>query len=87
MSSKKEGFAKTVGSRAEVFHGTAFHTKGGLKKSDLKKNDRGEIVSKHKSNKTKWGPGNPLFDYLKEHNQLPKRGSFKLVKKSRRSKK
>ena len=40
---------KTEGSRAEVFHGTAKHTSGGLTKDDLKKNKRGEIVSAKKS--------------------------------------
>lgn len=39
---------KTFGSRAEVFHGTAKKTTGGLTKSDLMKNKHGEIVSKKK---------------------------------------
>ena len=44
---------KTVGSRAEVFHGTAKHTSGGLKKKDLMKNKHGRIVSRkmHKTAK------------------------------------
>ena len=44
---------KTIGSRAEVFHGNAHHTSGGLEKSDLLKNKRGRIVSakKHKTAK------------------------------------
>ena len=40
--------SKTVGSRAEVFHGNAHHTSGGLTKNDLMKNKHGEIVSKKK---------------------------------------
>jgi hypothetical protein len=36
---------KAIGTRAEVFHGTAEHTAGGLKKKDLKKNKFGRIVS------------------------------------------
>jgi len=40
---------KTVGSRASVMHGNAMHTSGGLKKSDLKRNKSGSIVSKKKS--------------------------------------
>ena len=36
---------KAEGSRAEVYHGNAKHTSGGLEKSDLKMNKRGEIVS------------------------------------------
>lgn len=42
-----------VGSRAQVFHGTAKHTSGGLTKSDLMKNKHGAIVSKKKSAKAK----------------------------------
>jgi len=42
MSDKK----LAVGSRAQVMHGTADHTSGGLKKSDLKYNEYGKIVSK-----------------------------------------
>jgi hypothetical protein len=34
-----------VGSRAQVMHGNAKHTSGGLKKSDLKYNKQGRIVS------------------------------------------
>ena len=44
---------KTVGSRAEVWHGTAKKTSGGLLKKDLKKNKRGKIVSKKMSNRAK----------------------------------
>jgi len=45
---------KTVGSRAEVWHGTAHHTSGGLKKKDLMKR-HGRIVSKAKSMKMRKG--------------------------------
>jgi hypothetical protein len=44
---------KAVGSRAEVFHGTAKHTSGGLKKKDLKKNKYGRIVSIKASERAK----------------------------------
>ncbi len=44
---------KTVGSRAEVMHGTAKHTSGGLTKGDLKYNKWGRIVSVKKSQKAK----------------------------------
>ena len=37
---------KSVGSRAEVFHGNAKKTSGGLEKKHLKKNKQGNIVSK-----------------------------------------
>ena len=36
------------GSRAQVFHGTAFKTSGELKKDDLMQNKNGRIVSKKK---------------------------------------
>ena len=41
-------FEKTVGSRAQVWHGTAKHTSGGLAKSQLMKNKAGRIVSRKK---------------------------------------
>ena len=40
---------KTEGTRAEVMHGTAIRTSGGLTKKDLKYNKSGRIVSKKKS--------------------------------------
>ena len=42
-----------VGKRAQVWHGTAFKTTGGLTKSHLHKNKHGRIVSmkKHKTAK------------------------------------
>ena len=42
-----------VGSRAQVMHGTAHHTAGGLTKGDLKYNKYGRIVSRKKSQKAK----------------------------------
>ncbi len=44
MSSK----TKKVGTRAEVWHGTATKTKGGLMKENLAMNAKGRIVSKRK---------------------------------------
>ena len=41
-------FQVLIGSRAEVWHGTAFKTSGGLTKSHLLKNKSGRIVSKTK---------------------------------------
>lgn len=40
---------RRIGSKAEVFHGTAKRTPGGLEKGDLMKNKRGHIVSKKQS--------------------------------------
>jgi len=45
----------TVGSRAQVYHGNATHTAGGLTKKDLKMKD-GEIVSKKKAKDAKTNP-------------------------------
>jgi len=44
---------KAIGSRAQVMHGTAHHTKGGLTKKHLKYNKYGRIVSRKKSSKMK----------------------------------
>jgi len=41
-------FKTIIGSRAEVWHGTAKHTSGGLTKAHLMKNKSGRIVSKKK---------------------------------------
>ena len=43
-SSRKSGVAR-IGSRAQVMHGTAERTSGGLTRKDLKKNKQGRIVS------------------------------------------
>ncbi len=45
---KIEMHEKTTGSKAEVFHGTAKHTSGGLTKKDLMKTKAGRIVSRKK---------------------------------------
>ena len=45
----------TIGSRAQVYHGNATETAGGLKKKDLKL-VKGEIVSKSKSKDEKKNP-------------------------------
>ena len=41
-------FKNLVGTRAEVMHGTAYKTSGGLVKSKLMKNKHGRVVSKKK---------------------------------------
>jgi hypothetical protein len=47
------GHSQTIGTRAQVWHGTAKKTSGGLTKSDLMKNKSGRIVSKAKHNTAK----------------------------------
>ena len=44
---------RTIGSRRQVWNGTAIKTSGGLTKAHLKKNKRGRIVSIRKSNMAK----------------------------------
>lgn len=39
-------FKELIGSRASVYHETAYKTSGGLVKSDLEQNKHGRIVSK-----------------------------------------
>ncbi len=47
------GHMRRVGSRAQVMHGTAHHTSGGLTKKQLKYNKAGRIVSVRKSKTAK----------------------------------
>ncbi len=51
--SQSAGATRRVGTRAQVMHGTAHHTPGGLTKTDLKYNKWGRIVSRAKSAKAK----------------------------------
>jgi hypothetical protein len=62
-------FKKETGSRAEVYHGTAFSTTGGLEKKHLTKNKQWRIVSLKKSKSSKNPELNPL---LKQGHQQPK---------------
>jgi hypothetical protein len=73
-----------IGSRAQVWHGTAKHTSGGLKKSDLKKSgDR--IVSKKASAAAAKSPG---FKALKKGGFVVGKGKAPLLgKKVKKSKK
>merc|ERR1719203_2482864 len=57
MAMKKSVIAKGKRGKASVFRGTKQKTVGGLKKSDLKRNKRGKIVSVKQSNNAKKGKG------------------------------
>jgi hypothetical protein len=71
----------TVGSRAQVFNGTADQTSGGLTKKDLKKNPKtGEIVSKAKSAGEKKNPWIQAVAKAKKELKM-KKGDFVLVEK------
>tara|TARA_B110000971_G_scaffold203041_1_gene223264 strand:+ start:51 stop:356 length:306 start_codon:yes stop_codon:yes gene_type:complete len=50
---KGKKFDMLFGSRAQVWHGTAYKTKGQLKKENLMMNKRGRVVSKRKHNTAK----------------------------------
>ena len=63
-----------VGSKAQVWHGTAKHTSGGLTRKDLMKN-KGRIVSKKKH-----ALGKKAFKNLVKAGYKPKKGTFKLFK-------
>jgi hypothetical protein len=65
-----------VGSKAQVFHGTAKHTSGGLTKSDLVQNKHGRIVSRRKMM-----AGKKALKYLTRKGYKAKKGEFKLFKK------
>jgi hypothetical protein len=67
------------GSRAQVLHGTAYKTSGGLTKEDLLQNKNGRIVSKKKHNMEK------KYKRLLKHGYTAKKGHFGPVKISRDS--
>jgi hypothetical protein len=72
---------KAVGSKAEVFHGTAKHTSGGLHKKDLMKH-KGRIISRKKH-----AAGKKAIKHLKSLGYIAKKGTFKLFRKSMATKK
>jgi hypothetical protein len=65
---------KAVGSKAEVFHGSAKHTSGGLKKKDLMKTKAGRIVSRRKH-----ALGKSAIKRLFKAGYKPKKGTFRLM--------
>lgn len=71
---------KTVGSRAEVFHGNAHHTSGKLSKKDLMKNKHGEIVSKKKHFQAK------KDKRLEKAGYFTQKGKFGFVKRDKSKK-
>ena len=65
-----------VGSKAQVFHGTAKHTSGGLVKKDLMKH-HGRIISRKKH-----AAGKKAIKHLRALGFIAKKGTFKLMSKS-----
>jgi len=74
---QESGKMLTVGSAAQVYHGTAKHTSGGLKKGDLMKTKKGRVVSKKKH-----AAGLKAIKRLRKLGYVAKKGTFKLFKKA-----
>ena len=63
-----------IGSRAQVWHGTAYKTAGGLTRKDLFYNKHGRIVSRAKHNTAK------RERRLQKHGYTARKGKFGAVK-------
>jgi hypothetical protein len=66
----------TVGTKAQVFHGTAKHTSGGLTRKDLMQTKKGRIVSRKKH-----AAGKKALKRLHKAGFKAKKGKFTLFKK------
>jgi hypothetical protein len=73
---------QTIGTRAQVWHGTAKKTSGGLTKTNLMMNKHGRIVSRRKH-----ASGKKTIKYLKKLGYVAKKGQFKLFHKGHKSRK
>jgi hypothetical protein len=71
------GAKMASGSKAQVWHGTARHTSGGLTKKDLMRH-KGKIVSRRKH-----AAGLKAIRKLRKLGYVAKKGTFKLFKKQR----
>lgn len=71
---------KNIGSRAEVYHGNARQTSGGLAKKDLIKNKAGRIVSKKKYLTAK------KEKRLEKNGYFAQKGKFGFVKRDPKNK-
>ena len=78
---KSNVFDMLIGSRAQVWHGTAYKTSGALTKKDLMMNKHGRIVSKAKSATAK------KEKRLEKAGYFTKKGTFGAIKKTLKSKK
>lgn len=66
----------TFGSKAQVWHGTAKKTTGGLTKNNLMKNKHGRIVSRRKHT-----VGKKSIKHLRKMGYVAKKGKFTLFRK------
>ena len=78
---KGKKFQVLIGSRAQVWHGTAYKTAGGLTRSDLHMNKHGRIVSRKKHATAK------AERRLEKHGFFTRKGHFGAVRKEGKSKK
>jgi len=78
---KGKKYSELIGSRAKVWHGTAYKTEGGLTKADLHYNKHGRIVSKKKFNTAKKEKRLQKFGFF------TKKGKFGYVKQDKKSSK
>jgi hypothetical protein len=67
---------QTIGSKAQVYHGTAHHTVGGLTRKDLMQTKRGKIVSRKQH-----AAGLKAITRLRKAGYVAKKGTFKLFTK------
>lgn len=65
-----------VGTKAQVYHGTAKHTSGGLVKKDLMLTKKGRIVSRKKH-----AAGKKALKRLLKAGYKAKKGTFKLFRR------
>ena len=75
-------FEKTNGTRAEVWHGTAKKTSGGLTKTHLMMNKHGRIVSRRKH-----ASGKKSIKHLEKLGYKAKKGHFMLFRKGHKGSK
>lgn len=73
---------QTTGTRAQVWHGTAKKTSGGLTKNNLMMNKHGRIVSKRKH-----ASGKKTIKHLRKLGYVAKKGEFKLFRKHKKGRK
>lgn len=78
---KGKTFELLIGTRAQVWHETAYKTSGGLRKMDLVQNDKGRIVSKSKYLTAK------KENRLLKHGYGTEKGKFGAVRVAVKSKK
>jgi hypothetical protein len=77
---RKASKTPAVGTRAQVYHGTAKHTSGGLTRKDLMKNKHGRIVSRRKA-----AAGKKALKNLVKAGYKATKGKFvKFTKKSKK---